>query len=91
MELKHITTTKFIADPKKGGFVRQMTDLNPVFDIRIVDKRKWLTYLTLMYDPRSEIRRNVRDYMNRKYDAAIISGSVTKLNAPTLGSTAGSQ
>jgi hypothetical protein len=73
MELKNINTSKFLFDPKKQGFEKDMLSKDKIFDIK-EDRKKWLTYICLLYDPNSEIRRNVRDYIQRKHDCAFLSG-----------------
>jgi hypothetical protein len=73
MELKNINTKNFLFDPKDDNFEQKMIERSSVFDLK-KDRKKWLTYITLVYDLQSEIRRNQRDYTQRKIDAAKISG-----------------
>ena len=73
MQLKDIDTRKFLINPKQKGFESMMLALSPVFHFKIdkVSRKKALTYLTLMYDKNSEIRRDVGEYAQRKYIASL--------------------
>ncbi|MBN1683739.1 hypothetical protein JW865_09340 [Candidatus Bathyarchaeota archaeon] len=73
MELRHITTSKFIFNPKKPEFEQQMIDRSNVFDLKW-RRKDWLTYITIVYDLNSELRRNTREYIQRKVDGAKIAG-----------------
>ena len=73
MELKDIHTAKFMFDPKSDDFEEKMVRRSTMFDFQ-EDRRKWLTYLTLVYDINSEIRRNNAEYMQRKLIGAETAG-----------------
>jgi acylphosphatase len=73
MELKNINTKSFLFDPKSEDFEIKMISKSKVFDLK-EDRKKWLTYITLVYDVNSEIRKNYREYMQRKALSADISG-----------------
>jgi hypothetical protein len=71
--LSKINTSRFIFDPKKNGFELEMVDRSYVFDLES-ERKQWLTYITVVYDLNSEIRRNTREYNQRKIEGAQIAG-----------------
>jgi hypothetical protein len=73
MELSHVNTSKFLFDPKDEDFEAKMTKKSNVFDLKS-NRKEWLTYICVLYDPHSYLRNNIKDYITRKYEAAIISG-----------------
>ena len=73
MDLSKINTKKFLFDPKDPDFEKKMIDRSPVFQLPR-NRKKWLTYITLVYDMNSEIRRNQPHYIERKSTAATIVG-----------------
>ena len=76
MNLEDINTSKFLVDPKSDHFVDKMKKLSDVFDLDMSDFsiRKGLTYITLMYDKNSYFRKEIRDFMNRKFEAGMAAG-----------------
>ena len=66
-------------DPKKENFEETMVKRSSIFDFN-KDRKKWLTYLTVVYDINSEIRRNHSEYMQRKAIGAEIAGFTMKEN-----------
>lgn len=73
MELKHINTKSFLFDPKSEDFEERMLSRSSIFDLK-KHRKKYLTYIALMYDIQSELRRNNKDYNNRKFEAGKIAG-----------------
>ena len=49
MQLKDVVTSKFIFDPKDSDFEKKLIDRSPVFELP-TNRKKWLTYITLVYD-----------------------------------------
>jgi hypothetical protein len=80
MKLDDIDTSRFLEDPKKNLFVERMIARSPVFNLEIprVNKKKLLVYLVLTYDKESYFRKDIKSYLERKYNAGIAAGfSVT--------------
>jgi hypothetical protein len=73
MELKNINTSKFIFDPKAEDFEQSMIAKSEIFNLK-KSRKKYLTYITLLYDPQSELRRNNKDYYNRKFECGKLAG-----------------
>jgi hypothetical protein len=73
MLLKDINTSKFVFDPKSKDFEEKVLLEVDSADLS-KDRKKWFTYLSIVYDPASEIRRNHREYIQRKFIAAQIAG-----------------
>lgn len=74
MKFEDLNTTRFLFDPKKPNFVTGMEKRVPFqFNVDKVNKEKALTYLVLMYDPRSELWE-IGSYGPRKKEAAIMAG-----------------
>lgn len=71
MDLKSVNTSKFLCDPKSKTFYKDMVAKSTVFDLG--DERV-LTYITLVYDTASEVRRNYKEYILRKIQAAETAG-----------------
>lgn len=78
MDIKNIDTSKFLEDPQKRDFVKNMESRSSafVFDISSVDYKKSLIYITLMYDKESYFRKGISNYLERKYEAGITAGFV---------------
>lgn len=76
MKLESVDTKKFLEDPKKEDFERRMANRSPVFKLKIdkVNTKKALTYITLVYDKDSYFRKDIKEYYNRKKEAAICAG-----------------
>ena len=76
MKLEDINTSKFLFDPKEKDFVSNMIKRSAAFDLELgINVKMLLTYVALVYDINSEIRRNARlDYSQRKVEGAITTG-----------------
>lgn len=73
MRLENIHTKNFLADPKSVDFEKELISRSSIFDLK-KNKKKWLTYIALVYDVQSELRRNNRDSINRKFEGAKLAG-----------------
>lgn len=73
MTLDQIDTSKFLVDPKSKDFVKSMHELSDVFDFKLykANQKKFLVYLTLVYDKESYFRKDVKNFIQRKYEAAV--------------------
>jgi hypothetical protein len=76
MTIENIDTSKFLVDPRKTSFIKTLIKSSIVFDIEIkgVSQIKALTYLILMYDKESYFRKEIKNFLQRKYEAGITSG-----------------
>jgi hypothetical protein len=73
INLSNINTSKFTFDPKSPDFEEIMVKRSTIFDFP-KDRKNWLTYLCVVYDVQSEVRRNNSEYMQRKLIGAEIAG-----------------
>ena len=69
MNLENINTSKCIVDPKDKDFENKMTEKSDIFRLP-KDRKRLLAYLVLVYDIKSEIRRNHPELTQRKIIAA---------------------
>jgi len=75
MKLTDLNTSEFIFDPQGKDFEGKMEEISAFqFKVDKVNKKKILTYLTLMYDKNSELRKTEKEYGRRKKVAAIMAG-----------------
>jgi len=82
MNLSNIDTSKFLADPKSETFEKDLIKRSKVFNIKVkgVERKQVLTYLVVMYDFYTELRRNIKEYIERKITAAEIAEFPTTEN-----------
>jgi hypothetical protein len=82
MELKDINCSGFTFNPKEIGFVEKLQQASPLFkiDVKGLSTKRFLTYVTLMYDDKSELRRNISNLSSRKILAGLASGFVLDQN-----------
>jgi hypothetical protein len=82
MKLQNLDTSRFLFDPKDANFVKKMHSDSKEFYLRTdqVSEKKAFTYLTLMYDPTSELRIRHKDLYERKNIAAQVAEFPTKEN-----------
>ena len=79
MELKELFTEKFFANPKSPDFLTRLESSSDFFKAELpksVNRKKLLTFVAIMYDPESELRRNISNLPQRKTLAALASGFV---------------
>jgi hypothetical protein len=78
MTIKDVDTTKFVYNPNATDFVEKLTSVSEYFkpEIKNVNKRKLLTYICLMYDPQSELRKTISVLPHRKMMCALTAGFV---------------
>lgn len=74
--MEEIDTSGFFYDPKDKNFQTTMHRKDPAFTFEHtpISNIATLRYITLMYDPNSEIRNNVLSYPTRKRIAAKLAG-----------------
>jgi len=76
LSLKDISTDRFSFDPKSPDFISKLESASDIFkkDIPKVNKKRFLTYCLLMYEPNSELRRTITVLPHRKMMAALAAG-----------------
>lgn len=76
MTLDDINTSGFKFDPKSKTFQNDMETIEEFKFTKTqgLSKRKLLTYIALMCDPKSDIRKNFNHYGARKKNAALCAG-----------------
>jgi hypothetical protein len=76
MRLEDIDTSTLFVDPKSPNFLERMKSISPAFDFTIdkVNTKKLLTYIVLMYDKNSWLRKNEKKYTKRKFEAGEAAG-----------------
>ena len=77
MDLKKLNTSQLKFDPNGDSFLRDFDDY-PEFDLKPwvydISRRVALTYIVLMYDPKSDLIDQCPNYWQRKRIAAEIAG-----------------
>ena len=75
MNLTELNLQGFVFDPSKKDLVEKLEAVSDYFkaDIKI-NKRKYFIYLSLLYDPKSEIRRTIVSLPQLKVTCALIAG-----------------
>jgi hypothetical protein len=77
MLLSDLFTENFFANPKSPNFVEQLESASEFFKAELpknVNRKKMFTFVALMYDPASELRKNIANLPQRKTLSAITSG-----------------
>jgi hypothetical protein len=77
MNLSELFTEHFFQNPKSPNFVEQLESASEFFKAELpkgVNRKKLFTFISLMYDPASELRKNIANLPQRKTLAAIASG-----------------
>lgn len=76
LNLDDIDTSKYLIDPKSKNFVSKMKSYGKEFDeiIEGIEEKKLFTYICLMYDYESELRKMFPELPDRKRNAALIAG-----------------
>lgn len=77
MNLNELYTESFFKNPKSPNFVEQLESASEFFKAELpkgVNRKKVLTFISIMYDPASELRKNVSNLAQRKTLAALASG-----------------
>ena len=77
MQLSELFTENFFKNPKFPNFVDQLESTSELFKTELpkgVSRKKLFTFISLMYDPASELRKNISNLPQRKTLAAIASG-----------------
>lgn len=77
MTLNEIFTDNFFANPKSADFVKQLESASEYFKADLpkgVNKKKYFTFVALMLDPSSELKKNITSLPQRKTLAALAAG-----------------
>jgi hypothetical protein len=75
MKLETLNTKKFLHDPQSPDFLKGLEKHKEFqFISPNISKTKICTYIVLMYDPASELRRDIQFYPERKSVAAETAG-----------------
>ena len=73
--VNNYNTSKFYFDPQKKGELERLEKEGMFdFDEYTFSKHSLCTWIALMYDPKSELRKEVKEYPERKAVAADIAG-----------------
>ena len=77
MDLKEFSTERCLYNPKQPDFVQKMEAASEVFREKLpseITKKRFFTFIVLMLDPNSELRKNISSLPQRKTLAAMVSG-----------------
>ena len=77
MELSEVFTENFYQNPKSPDFVKQLESASEYFKADLpkgVNKKKYFTFVALMLDPSSELKKNITSLPQRKTLAALAAG-----------------
>jgi hypothetical protein len=77
MNLSEIYTEGFYANPKSPDFVEKLEKVSDYFKVELpkgINKKRFLTFVSLMLDPNSELRKNIPSLPQRKTLAALCAG-----------------
>jgi hypothetical protein len=77
--LQDYRTDQFYIDVKQEGFVEKFEQASEVFQAKIpreIHRGKLFTYIALLLDPKSELRKSISTLPQRKFVAAITAGFV---------------
>lgn len=75
--LQDVDTSSFSFDPKQKNFVEKLESSSEYFKAELpkgVNKKKYFTYLSLLYEPKSELRRTISVLPQRKVMCALTAG-----------------
>jgi len=76
MELQNLSTDRFVYNPKNPDFVQKLDAISEFFRVKIpkIPPKKYFTYLAILYDPSSELRKTITVLPQRKVMAALTAG-----------------
>jgi hypothetical protein len=77
MDIKDVNTSAFTFDPKQKDFVEKIESASEYFKAELpkgVNRKRYFTYLCLLYDPQSEFRKTISVLPQRKVMCALTAG-----------------
>lgn len=76
MDIKNLDTSRFAYNPKDPDFVQKLESMSDYFKVKIpkIPPKKYFTYLALLLDPASELRKTITTLHQRKVMAALTAG-----------------